>query len=91
VDTALKNLMNIKKHYLIRVWGLPNKDIHKGTSKHDQDGFHLAQEKIIKCYEKNITNLRPAKGFRATYEEVEAPKENKTKTSTNKTETTKTT
>ena len=46
---------------------------------------------IIKCYEKNITNLRPAKGFRATYEEVEAPKENKTKTSTNKTATTKTT
>ena len=42
--------MNIKKHYLIRVWGLPDKDIHKGTSKHDQDGFHLAQEKIIKCY-----------------------------------------
>ena len=83
--------MNIKKHYLIRVWGLPSKDIHKGTSKHDQDGFHLAQEKIIKCYEKNITNLRPAKGFRATYEEVEAPKENKTKTSTNKTATTKTT
>ena len=46
MDTALKNLMNIKKHYLIRVWGLPDKDIHKGTSKHDQDGFHLAQERL---------------------------------------------
>ena len=83
--------MNIKKHYLIKVWTLADSDIHKGTSEHNQDGFHLAQEKIIKTYEKNITNLRPAKGFRATYEEVEAPKENKTTTSTNKTATTKTT
>ena len=83
--------MNIKKHYLIKVWTLTNNNVHKGTSEHNEDGFHLAQEKIIKTYEKNIKNLRPAKGYRATYEEVEAPKENKTKTSTNKTATTKTT
>ena len=70
--------MNIKKHYLIKVWALINNNVHKGTSEHNEDGFHLAQEKIIKTYEKNIKNLRPAKGYRATYEEVEAPKENKT-------------
>ena len=40
--------MNIKKHYLIKVWTLPDSNIHKGTSEHDKDGFHLAQEKIIK-------------------------------------------
>ena len=83
--------MNIKKHYLIKVWTLINNNVHKGTSEQNEDGFHLAQEKIIKTYEKNIKNLRPAKGYRATYEEVEAPKENKTTTSTNKTATTKTT
>ena len=74
--------MNIKKHYLIKVWTLTNNNVHKGTSEHNEDGFHLAQEKIIKTYEKNIKNLRPAKGYRATYEEVEAPKENKTTTKT---------
>ena len=74
--------MSIKKHYLIKVWTLPDSNIHKGTSEHDKDGFHLAQEKIIKTYEKNIKNLRPVKGYRATYEEVEAPKENKTTTKT---------
>ena len=74
--------MSIKKHYLIKVWTLINNNVHKGTSEHNEDGFHLAQEKIIKTYEKNIKNLRPAKGYRATYEEVEAPKKNKTTTKT---------
>ena len=74
--------MNIKKHYLIKVWTLADNDIHKETSEHEKDGFHLAQEKIIKCYEKDIKNLRIVKGYRATYEAVEAPKENKTTTKT---------
>ena len=61
--------MNIKKHYLIKVWTLTDNKVHKGTSEHNQDGFHLAQEKIIKCYDKDIKNIRVAKGYRATYEE----------------------
>ena len=61
--------MNIKKHYLIKVWTLADNDIHKETSEHEKDGFHLAQEKIIKCYDKDIKNISVAKGYRATYEE----------------------
>ena len=61
--------MNIKKHYLIKVWALINNNVHKGTSEHNEDGFHLAQEKIIKCYDKDIKNISVAKGYRATYEE----------------------
>ena len=61
--------MNIKKHYLIKVWTLINNNVHKGTSEHNEDGFHLAQEKIIKCYDKDIKNISVAKGYRATYEE----------------------
>ena len=66
--------MASKTSYLIRVWqlskkgkvSLKNKDqIIDNTS----DGFELAQEKIIKCYDKDIKNISVAKGYRATYEE----------------------
>ena len=79
-----------KKHYLIRVWDIsglkvPNleqvKDkesfVVKEENKHS--GFNLLQERIIKCYENNIKNLHVPKGFRSTYEEVEAPKEDSKK------------
>ena len=54
-------------------------DINKKNKKLDKlietssDGFDLVQEKIIRCYEKNIQNLCVPKGLRATYEEVKAP------------------
>ena len=66
--------MASKTSYLIRVWqlskkgkvSLKNKDqIIDNTS----DGFELAQEKIIKCYDKDIKNISVATGYRATYEE----------------------
>lgn len=79
-----------KKHYLIRVWDIsgfktPNleqvKDNKSFIIKEENThyGFNLVQEKIIKCYESNIQNLYVPKGFRSTYEEVEAPKEDKKK------------
>jgi len=70
--------MASKKNYLIRVWSTVGEKI--GTTLDDMieahsDGFDLLQERIIKCYENNIQNLCVPKGLRATYEEVEAPKE----------------
>ena len=79
-----------KKHYLIRVWDAsgikaPNleqvkdKESYVVKEENSHDGFNLVQERIIKCYENNIKNLYVPKGFRATYEEVKAPKEDSKK------------
>ena len=79
-----------KKHYLIRVWDIsgnkaPNleqvkdKESFVVIEENKHSGFNLLQEKIIKCYEINIKNLYVLKGFRCTYEEVEAPKEDSKK------------
>tara|TARA_R100001530_G_scaffold11196_1_gene10848 strand:+ start:413 stop:610 length:198 start_codon:yes stop_codon:yes gene_type:complete len=57
--------MASKTSYLIKVWRLSKKDKSDSTL----DGFELSQEEIIKCYEKDIKNIRVAKGYRATYEE----------------------
>ena len=66
-----------KKHYLIKVWDTSIKKDKKLDKliETSSDGFDLLQEKIIRCYENNIQNLCVPKGLRATYEEVEAPKE----------------
>ena len=66
--------MASKNSYLIRVWQIPKKDNISSDNKdkilgNTSDGFELAQEKIIKCYDKDIKNIRVAKGYRATYEE----------------------
>ncbi len=66
--------MASKTSYLIRIWQLPTKGkiLLKNKDKiidNKSDGFELAQEKIIKCYDKDIKNIRVAKGYRATYEE----------------------
>ena len=66
--------MASKNSYLIRVWQLPKKgNISSGNKDkildNTSDGFELTQEKIIKCYDKVIKNIRVAKGYRATYEE----------------------
>ena len=62
--------MASKNSYLIRVWQLSQKDKIKDKSKDNTtDGFELSQEKIIKCYDKDIKNISVAKGYRATYEE----------------------
>ena len=79
-----------KKHYLIRVWDVSGKNKQITDSKNKEpiitiplenkhNGFNLIQEKIIKSYENNIKNLHIPKGFRATYEEVQAPKEDSKK------------
>ena len=66
-----------KKHYLIKVWDTSIKKDKKLDKliETSSDGFDLVQEKIIRCYENIIQNIRVTKGLRATYEEVEAPKE----------------
>ena len=80
-----------KKHYLIKVWDIPrlkapsleqvkdsetkSKESYVVEEKNFNDGFNLVQEKIIRCYENIIQNLHVPKGFRCTYEEVKAPKE----------------
>ena len=66
--------MASKNSYLIRVWQIPKKDNISSDNKdkilgNTSDGFELVQEKIIKCYDKDIKNIRVAKGYRATYEE----------------------
>lgn len=66
--------MASKTSYLIRVWLLSKKDKIPLVNKNQiidntSDGFELAQEKIIKCYDKDIKNIKVAKGHRATYEE----------------------
>ena len=66
--------MASKTSYLIRVWQLSKKgNISLGNKDkildNTSDGFELTQEKIIKCYDKDIKNIRVAKGYRATYEE----------------------
>ena len=66
--------MASKNSYLIRVWQLSKKDKMPSGNKdqiidNTSDGFELAQEKIIKCYDKDIKNISVAKGYRATYEE----------------------
>ncbi len=63
--------MASKNSYLIRVWQIPKKDNISSDNKdkilgNTSDGFELAQEKIIKCYDKDIKNIRVAKGYRAT-------------------------
>ena len=83
-----------KKHYLIRVWDTlkkapsleqvkdskeKSKESYVVVEENVSDGFNLLQERIIKCYENNIKNLYVLKGFRATYEEVKAPKEDSKK------------
>jgi len=83
-------IMAEKKHYLIRVWDIsglkaPNleqvkdKKSYVVKEENTHNGFNLVQEKIIKSYENNIKNLCIPKGFRATYEEVKAPKEDRKK------------
>ena len=66
-----------KKHYLIKVWDTSIKKDKKLDKliETSSDGFDLVQEKIIRCYENNIQNIRVPKGLRATYEEVKKPKE----------------
>ena len=66
-----------KKHYLIKVWDTARKKDKKLNKliETSSDGFDLVQEKIIRCYENIIQNIRVPKGLRATYEEVKAPKE----------------
>ena len=66
-----------KKHYLIKVWDTARKKDKKLDKliETSSDGFDLLQEKIIRCYENIIQNIRVPKGLRATYEEVEKPKE----------------
>ncbi len=64
-----------KKHYLIKVWDTSikkDKELDKQIET-ENDGFDLLQEKIIRCYENIIQNIRVPKGLRATYEEVKAP------------------
>ena len=75
--------MASKNSYLIRVWQIPNKgQIPLGNKDkiidNTSDGFELAQEKIIKCYDKDIKNIRVAKGYRATYEEYKEKSKTKT-------------
>ena len=75
--------MASKTSYLIRVWQIPKKDNISSDNKdkilgNTSDGFELAQEKIIKCYDKDIKNIRVAKGYRATYEEYEEKSKTKT-------------
>ena len=78
--------MALKKTYLIKVWDMsgdkvpPLEQVKDSETKSERsyvveekntdDGFELLQERIIKCYENNIKNLRVSKGLRATYEEV---------------------
>ena len=59
-------LINKQFHILQR--NKTNKDKDKFIDN-TSDGFELAQEKIIKCYDKDIKNISVAKGYRATYEE----------------------
>jgi len=73
-STHLKYMAE-KKHYLIKVWDTSIKKDKKLDKliETSSDGFDLVQEKIIRCYENNIQNIRVPKGLRATYEEVKAP------------------
>ena len=71
--------MAAKKYFLIKVWDCSGK-----KTKDRHDGFELKQERVISCYESNIKNLHVAKGLRATYEEVEKPKETADKRPTTK-------
>ena len=75
--------MASKNSYLIKVWQIPKKGNVSSDNKDKiidstSDGFELAQEKIIKCYDKDIKNIRVAKGYRATYEEYEEKSKTKT-------------
>ena len=77
IGSAHLKYMAEKKHYLIKVWDTSikkNKKLDKSIET-SSDGFDLLQEKIIRCYENIIQNIRVPKGLRATYEEVKAPKE----------------
>ena len=69
--------MAAKKYYLIKVWDTARKKdkILDKLIETESDGFDLLQEKVIPCYESHIKNLYVPKGLRATYEEVEKPKE----------------
>tara|TARA_Y100000004_G_scaffold160143_1_gene187386 strand:+ start:293 stop:529 length:237 start_codon:yes stop_codon:yes gene_type:complete len=75
--------MASKNSYLIKVWQIPKKGNVSSDNKDKiidstSDGFELAQEKIIKCYDKDIKNIRVAKGYRATYEEYKEKSKTKT-------------
>ena len=77
IGSAHLKYMAEKKHYLIKVWDTARKKDKKLDKliETSSDGFDLVQEKIIRCYENIIQNIRVPKGLRATYEEVKAPKE----------------
>jgi hypothetical protein len=91
IDSAHLKYMAEKKHYLIKVWDISglkvpsleqvkdsktkSKESYVVEEKNTDEGFDLLQEKIIRCYENIIQNIHVPKGFRATYEEVKAPKE----------------
>ena len=77
IGSAHLKYMAEKKHYLIKVWNTSIKKDKKLDKliETSSDGFDLVQEKIIRCYENIIQNIRVPKGLRATYEEVKAPKE----------------
>ena len=68
--------MASKNYYLLKIWELGTTD--------------LVQERVLFLYEKNISEIKIATGFRATIEETKEPKEttnNKDKTSISKTST----
>ena len=75
IGSAHLKYMAEKKHYLIKVWDTSIKKDKKLDKliETSSDGFDLVQEKIIRCYENIIQNIRVPKGLRATYEEVKAP------------------
>ncbi len=68
--------MASKNYYLLKIWELGTTDI--------------VQERVLFLYEKNISEIKIATGYRATIEETKEPKEttsNKDKTSISKTST----
>ena len=61
--------MASKNYYLLKIWELGTTD--------------LVQERVLFLYEKNISEIKIATGYRATIEETKEPKEtgsNKDKT-----------
>ena len=68
--------MASKNYYLLKIWELGTTDI--------------VQERVLFLYEKNISEIKIATGYRATIEETKEPKEttsNKDKTIISKTST----
>ena len=52
--------MASKNYYLLKIWELGTTD--------------LVQERVLFLYEKNISEIKIATGFRATIEETQEPK-----------------